>query len=76
MDYICNDGTRVTQEECTNCRMQDPCINNDGINISIPDTTNTNSNVKSKLTKNQKWGIVIGGTLLAYYILHKAGTFK
>jgi hypothetical protein len=68
MEYICNDGTKVVQGECTNCKMEAPCLNNGGVN--------ENPTLKSKLTKNQKWGIVIGGTLLAYYILHKAGTFK
>jgi hypothetical protein len=30
-----------------------------------------------KLTENQKkWGMIIGGTLVIYYVLYKIGSFK
>jgi hypothetical protein len=41
-----------------------------------PELTSWINEVKSQLTPAQKWGVVIGVTALAYYILYKSGAFN
>lgn len=38
-------------------------------------TTSWINKVRSELTTAQKWGVIIGFTALAYFILYKAGSF-
>ena len=60
-EVICNDGTKdVDNGEVA------PCLNHGGVDKHI---------IKG-LTNGQRWAFVIGGTLLAYYILAKAGAFQ
>jgi hypothetical protein len=84
-NYACKDGyneTRITTESGTMIKSGDanipvtsetpaPCENHGGLV-----ETSWINDVRSKLTPAQKWGIIIGVSALAYFILHKAGSLK
>ena len=61
----CNDGTQDV-DNGNNV----PCANNGGVKGSNPAPT------KKGMTDTQKWGVIVGASLIIYYILYKAGSLK
>lgn len=64
---ICNDGT--AEEVVADVK---PCENHKGVN----ENPSMIDKWRATLTNTQKWGIVIVGTGILYYILHKSGSLK
>ena len=66
---ICNDGTA---EEIVSDTAVVPCEKHGGVN----ENPSMIDKWRATLTNTQKWGIVIVGTGVLYYILHKTGSLK
>lgn len=65
-EVICNDGTKDVSNGVVA-----PCLNHGG------EKHGTGLLIANKdLTSTQKWGLVVGLTLVAYFILYKAGSLK
>lgn len=67
---ICNDGT--AEEIVLGDTVVVPCENHKGVN----ENPSMIDKWRATLTNTQKWGIVIVGTGILYYILHKSGSLK
>ena len=85
---ICNDGT--IEQEIVGESLVPNCITHGGISgqtggvkaaptdqIGEPAPNEAPAPASDKdLTSTQKWGLVVGLTLVAYFILYKAGSLK
>jgi hypothetical protein len=81
---ICNDGTL----DVSNGEVM-PCLAHGGVSgqtggvkaaptdaIGEPAPDEAPAPANKDLTSTQKWGLVVGLTLVAYFILYKAGSLK